>query len=102
MASTSGLSTSSKTHLKRTGDKPHSVGGRLVEQAVRLGFSDFAYGALQPMLALFVRDGDINEWYTPGGVAAGSTQFKGGAGVIATAIQALEQWAKTQQAGNCE
>jgi glycogen debranching enzyme len=77
------------------GDWPW-FGGRLVQQMVRLGFVQEAYDELQPMLKLFVRDSDLNEWYTPSGTAAGSERFKGAAGAIGTAIAALEAWARAQ------
>jgi glycogen debranching enzyme len=77
------------------GDWPW-FGGRMVQQMVRLGFVQEAYDELQPMLKLFVRDSDLNEWYTPSGTAAGSERFKGAAGAIGTAIAALEAWARAQ------
>lgn len=80
---------------QNAGDWPW-FGGRIIVQLARFGFVQEAYDELKPMLKLFVRDNDLNEWYTPGGKAAGSGQFKGAAGSIGKAIAALEAWAKVQ------
>jgi hypothetical protein len=80
---------------QNAGDWPW-FGGRIIQQLVRFGFVQEAYDELKPMLKLFVRDQDLNEWYTPAGKAAGSRQFKGAAGAVGKAIAALEAWAKAQ------
>jgi len=80
---------------QNAGDWPW-FGGRIIVQLMRFGYIQEAYDELKPMLKIFVRDNDLNEWYTPAGKPAGSGQFKGAAGSIGKAIAALETWAKAQ------
>jgi len=68
--------------------------GRMVRQLGLHGMLQEAYNELSPMLDMFLRDNDFFEYYTLEGDPKGSSQFKGSAGEIVLAIQALEQAAR--------
>ncbi|MDD5262769.1 MAG: amylo-alpha-1,6-glucosidase [Methylacidiphilales bacterium] len=70
------------------GDWPW-LGGRMVQALADHGLVAEAYEVLLPMAERSVRDGDFNEWYNRENQGAGSWQFRGAAGVLATAIDRL-------------
>ncbi len=72
-------------------------GARLVPELVRYGLTEQAYQVLQPMVARTIRDGKFYEWYTVDNQPKGSADFKGSAGVLALAIESLQQWARQQK-----
>ena len=71
-------------------------GARMITALVRSGFVAEAYRELQPMVQRVLVQGGFHEWYTREGKPAGSGLFRGGAGVLYTAISALQQWAERQ------
>ncbi len=77
------------------GDWPW-FGGRMVQQLVKHGLVKEAYEELQPMIDRVILQGKFYEWYTPAGKPSGSADFKGSAGVLATAITLLQTWARQQ------
>jgi len=66
-------------------------GGRMVSQLIRYNLLAEAKEALQPMLARVVKNNGFYEWYTPDNKPMGSSSFRGEAGVLWTAITALEK-----------
>lgn len=71
-------------------------GARMVEQLVKYGFVEDAYEQLLPMTKRVVKNGGFYEWYTVDNKPKGSGTFRGSAGVLYTAIIALEEWANAQ------
>lgn len=71
------------------GDWPW-FGGRMVTQLAKSGFVAESYLALKPMLDLVLRYDGFYEWFTRDGKPAGSSQFRGSAGVLYEAIVTLE------------
>lgn len=71
-------------------------GGRMITQLVHYGLAPEAYREIQPMIGRVLRNKGFYEWYTRDGKAAGSANFRGSAGVLYTAILALQNWAKSQ------
>lgn len=69
-------------------------GGRMILQLVRNGFVQEAYDEIRPMLDRVIKNKGFYEWYGPGEHPDGSGHFKGSAGVLVTAINALEQWSQ--------
>jgi hypothetical protein len=72
-------------------------GARMVRQLVRYGYAAEAYAAVQPMAARAVRDHGFYEWYTLKNQPRGSGAYRGAAGQLGLAIQALLDWAKTRK-----
>lgn len=68
-------------------------GARMITQLVKHGFAREAYEELKPMVQRVLAHHGFYEWYTKDGKAAGSGSFRGSAGVLFTAITALQQWA---------
>jgi len=71
-------------------------GGRMVQALVANGDAGTAYAALKPMIARTIRDRGFYEWYTVANAPEGSAAFKGSAGVLVTAIDALRDWARAE------
>lgn len=71
-------------------------GARMITVLVNNGLVQEAYDELQPMVWRVLKNNSFHEWYTREGKAAGSGNFRGGAGVLYTAIVTLEDWAKKQ------
>lgn len=69
-------------------------GARMITQLVKHGFAREAYEELKPMVQRVLAHHGFYEWYTKDGKAAGSGSFRGSAGVLFTAITALQQWAE--------
>lgn len=71
-------------------------GARMITQLVRYGFAQEAFDEIQPMINRVIRNRGFYEWYTRDGNPAGSGDFRGSAGVLYEAINALQRWAKQQ------
>lgn len=69
-------------------------GARMVEALARAGLLEEAYEALAPMLDRVVKNQAFYEWYTPAGEPMGSGTFRGEAGVLFSAIEALQNAVK--------
>ncbi len=69
-------------------------GGRMIQQLIRNGFVKEAYDELKPMIDRVLKNDGFYEWYTVEGKATGSGEFRGSAGVLATAIEMLHAWAQ--------
>ena len=69
-------------------------GARMIWALIENGYIEEAYNELQPMLQRVVENNGFNEWYTPAGEPKGSGTFRGEAGVLATAINMLRDWAE--------
>lgn len=69
-------------------------GARMITALVKYGFAQDAYTELQPMVERVIANHGFYEWYTREGKPAGSALFRGGAGVLYTAINSLQDWAK--------
>jgi len=70
-------------------------GGRTVSELIRYDLIPEACEALEPMLLRVIKNKGFYEWYTPDNRPQGSSSFRGEAGVLWTAITALE--AKTKK-----
>lgn len=71
-------------------------GARMITALVKYGFIKEAYAELKPMTDRIIANNSFHEWYTREGNAAGAGSFRGGAGVLYTAINALQAWAEKQ------
>lgn len=69
-------------------------GARMVEAMARMGLLEEAYAALEPMLERIIENQAFYEWYTPAGEPMGSGTFRGEAGVLFSAIEALREAVK--------
>ncbi|MFO1500510.1 MAG: endo-1,4-beta-xylanase [Verrucomicrobiota bacterium] len=67
-------------------------GGRMVQQLALRGRVTDAYQELRPMVERVQRHG-FHEWWSRDNQPRGSGQFRGSAGVLARAIEHLEEWA---------
>ena len=67
----------------------------MITQLVRYGYAQEAYHEIQPMIDRVIANNGFFEWYTVEGKPNGSGVFRGSAGELLEAIDALEQWAKT-------
>lgn len=72
-------------------------GARMITALVKYGFAQEAYNEIQPMINRVIANHGFYEWYTREGKPAGSALFRGGAGVLYTAINALQEWAKQNE-----
>ncbi len=68
-------------------------GARMVAALAKNGFAGEAYDELSPMVDRVIANEGFYEWYTVGGDPKGSGLFRGSAGVLLEAIEALEDWA---------
>jgi len=66
-------------------------GARMVQQLAEYGFVDDAYAQLLPMTERVMKNDGFYEWYTMGNQPKGSATFRGSAGVLYTAIKAIEE-----------
>ena len=71
-------------------------GGRMVLELVKNGFVKEAYEQIQPMTERVVKNKGFYEWYSINNEPRGSGTFKGSAGVLVDAIEALEQTAASK------
>ena len=69
-------------------------GGRMITTLAKNGFIDEAYQELSPMIDRVITNDGFYEWYTVKGEPKGSGLFRGSAGVLLEAIEALEDWAE--------
>ncbi|HTH77413.1 MAG TPA: hypothetical protein VL593_00445 [Ramlibacter sp.] len=82
----------SQYYYQNGGDWPW-FGARIIQQMVVAGQAQTAYDELGTMLDRVLRDNGFYEWYTQGGQARGSADYRGTAGQLAKAIDMLEAWA---------
>ena len=68
-------------------------GGRMISQLVHNGFVSDAYAEIAPMLDRVIKNKGFYEWYARDGKPDGSGSFRGSAGVLYDAINALQNWA---------
>jgi len=71
-------------------------GARMIRQLAVNGFTQEAYDEIRPMINRVLENDGFYEWYTVDGKPTGAGKFRGSAGVLATAIEALWDIAKTQ------
>lgn len=69
-------------------------GARMITDLAENGFAQEAFNEIQPMIKRVIANHGFYEWYTRDGKPAGSGNFRGSAGVLYTAITALQDWAK--------
>lgn len=69
-------------------------GGRMINQLIANGMVKEAYEEVRPMLERVIENNGFYEWYGMGNVPSGSGNFKGSAGVLATAIESFYKWAE--------
>lgn len=69
-------------------------GARMITQLVKNGFAQEAFDEIQPIINRVIKNHGFYEWYTRDGKPAGSADFRGSAGVLYEAINALQGWAK--------
>jgi glycogen debranching enzyme len=69
-------------------------GARMITALVHYGFINEAYEELEPMIDRVITNEGFFEWYTVDGKPTGSGEFRGSAGVLMEAIDALEEWAE--------
>lgn len=81
------------------GDWPW-FGARVPLGLLRCGCPQEAFAALLPIARMIDAADSFSEWYRPDGTPAGSSGFRGAAGVTHQAITALRQWANSP--GNAE
>lgn len=72
-------------------------GARMITDLVRYGYARQAYRAIQPFVERVVKNNGFYEWYTIKGKPEGSGSFRGSAGVLMQAIDALRTWAKADK-----
>ncbi|WP_297088783.1 hypothetical protein [uncultured Draconibacterium sp.] len=68
-------------------------GGRMIQQLIANGYVEEAYELAQPMFNRVVVNNGFYEWYKIDGTPAGSSDFKGSAGVLAKSIEMFYDWA---------
>ena len=88
----------SKPYIYQNGGDWTWFGGRMIQQLVANGMTQEAYDELRPMIDRVLKNKGFFEWYGMGGVPSGSGHFKGSAGVLAKAIEMLDDWAKNVKA----
>lgn len=69
-------------------------GARMITALVQNGFIKEAYEELEPMIDRVIANDGFYEWYTVDGKPTGSGEFRGSAGVLMEAIDALKEWAE--------
>ena len=69
-------------------------GARMITDLVRYRYVRQAYRDIQPFVNRVVEHHGFYEWYTIKGTPEGSSSFKGSAGVLMQAIDALRAWAR--------
>ena len=83
-----------KTYVYQNGGDWTWFGGRMIQQLVANGFVEEAYDEIRPMIDRVIKNQGFFEWYGMGGVPSGSGHFKGSAGVLAKAIEMMNDWAE--------
>lgn len=84
----------SKPYAYQNGGDWTWFGGRMIQQLIANGMVEEAYAEIRPMIDRVLKNDGFFEWYGMGGVPSGSGHFKGSAGVLAKAIEMLQDWAK--------
>jgi glycogen debranching enzyme len=69
-------------------------GGRMIQQLVKYGFAQEAYDQIQPMVKRVKDNNGFYEWYSVDNKPRGSGTFRGEAGVLFSAIELLESYAR--------
>ncbi len=72
-------------------------GARMITALVQHGYAREAYEELLPMTRRVVQNDGFYEWYTVDGEPKGAGIFRGSAGVLMEAIDALRAWAQEMQ-----
>ena len=72
-------------------------GARTVSALADNGYYLQAYESLIPMLDRVIANKGFYEWYSVDNKPSGSGTFRGSAGVLATAIKKLKEWAKQNE-----
>lgn len=83
-----------KPYVYQNGGDWTWFGGRMIQQLVANGFVEEAYDEIRPMIDRVIKNQGFFEWYGMGGVPCGSGHFKGSAGVLAKAIEMMNDWAE--------
>lgn len=83
-----------KPYVYQNGGDWTWFGGRMIQQLVADGFIEEAYDEIRPMIDRVIKNQGFFEWYGMGGVPSGSGHFKGSAGVLAKAIEMMNDWAE--------
>lgn len=83
-----------KPYVYQNGGDWTWFGGRMIQQLVANGFVEEAYDEIRPMIDRVIKNRGFFEWYGMGGVPSGSGHFKGSAGVLAKAIEMMNDWAE--------
>lgn len=83
-----------KPYVYQNGGDWTWFGGRMIQQLVANGFVEEAYAEIRPMIDRVIKNQGFFEWYGMGGVPSGSGHFKGSAGVLAKAIEMMNDWAE--------
>lgn len=83
-----------KPYVYQNGGDWTWFGGRMIQQLVANGFVEEAYDEIRPMIDRVIKNQGFFEWYGMGGVSSGSGHFKGSAGVLAKAIEMMNDWAE--------
>lgn len=68
-------------------------GGRMIQQLIAYGMVEEAYELAAPMMERVIANKGFYEWYRLDGTPAGSSEFKGSAGVLGKAIEMFYAWA---------
>lgn len=87
----------SKPYVYQNGGDWTWFGGRMIQQLVANGFVEEAYAEIRPMIDRVIKNRGFFEWYGMGGVPSGSGNFKGSAGVLAKAIEMMNDWAEEKK-----
>lgn len=91
-----GSTTCKEYHYQNGGDWDW-FGGRMIRQLIKYDLPEEAYAEMKPMLERALANKGFYEWYTKDNKPNGSAAFKGSAGVLASAIVELKEWAKENQ-----
>lgn len=83
-----------KPYVYQNGGDWTWFGGRMIQQLVANGFVEEAYDEIRPMIDRVIKNQGFFEWYGMGGAPSGSGHFKGSAGVLAKAIEMMNDWAE--------
>lgn len=86
-----------KPYVYQNGGDWTWFGGRMIQQLVANGFVEEAYDEIRPMIDRVIKNQGFFEWYGMGGVPSGSGHFKGSAGVLAKAIEMMNDWAEEKK-----
>ena len=65
----------------------------MIQQLIAYGMVEEAYELAAPMMERVIANKGFYEWYRLDGTPAGSSEFKGSAGVLGKAIEMFYAWA---------